>query len=342
MTEQSIHGLNCPNCSGMVPIPEGVAIATCPFCDMRSLVQGDRGIHRYQVQRRVDRAQATEAMRDFLSGKIQIARNARSQAQIQEVFLAYLPFWSSWSRVLGWVFGQEEVGSGDDKRYEAREIKIAEEMSWNGVALDVGEFGVQQIDLRGRELEPFDADELHSAGMVFEPFGSMSKAKEMAAQDYHSRVNAMASLDRTSQTFVRHTRQRFGLVYYPLWVVRYVYRGRSFQVVVDGQSGAVLYGKAPGSTLFRAGSLVGGMALGALLAVDGGALALYFGASADDDGLGIILGGGFMALAGGFGLMTWAYNSFRYGEQYEYHGHNKVSRSFRSKRERGVRRVREK
>jgi hypothetical protein len=323
----------------MVPIPEGQAIVICPFCDLRSMVKGERGIRRHQVTRRVTRAQAELAMRQFLSGTMQIARNASGKAEVQEAFLAYLPFWSSWTRVLGWVFGQKEVGSGDDKRLEPREIKIAQEMNWNGVALDVGEFGVQRISLAKRELAPFNRDELHSSGMVFEPVGSMSDASEQAASDFFSRVREMADLDLVSQTFVRYSHQRFGLVYYPLWVIRYLYRGRAFQVVVDGHTGEVLYGKAPGSTLFRAAALVGGMALGALIGVDGSALAFYLGLNSDDDGIGLMLAGGFVALAGGFGIMTWAYNAFRYGEQYEFNGHREIKRRTRRKGERGVQRV---
>ena len=55
------------------------------------------------------------------------------------------------------------------------------------------------------------------------------------------------------------------LVYYPLWVARYHYRHRSYQVVVDGYNGRVLYGKAPGNTLYRALMLVAGTAPGHLL-----------------------------------------------------------------------------
>ena len=67
-----------------------------------------------------------------------------------------------------------------------------------------------------------------------------------------------ANLDRIGQVFVRLTGWQESLVYYPLWVLRYSYRGRSFQVVVDGFSGEVLYGKAPGSVFYRAAVLVGG------------------------------------------------------------------------------------
>jgi hypothetical protein len=340
--KDTLQGLNCPNCAGMVPIPEGQTMVKCPYCEMRSLVRGERGLSRYQVPLRVERKQAKTALHQFLSDKLAIARNVTAKSRLQETFIAYLPFWASWADVLGWVFGQEEVGSGDDKHYEPREVKIAQEMTWTGAACDVGEFGVEEVALKKRPLEPFNPDTLHANGLVFEPIGSSSEAKNSAEDDFKARVRGMANLDRVAQTFVRFAKNRMGLVYYPLWVMRYIYRGRSFQVVVDGYTNKVLYGKAPGSTLYRAVVLVGGMALGALLAVDGTALAGYLGFElGDEDSFLFFLGAAGVALAGGISLMGLAYRAFRYGEQYEFRSGEVKKRSFRRTREGGVRRVRE-
>lgn len=339
MTEKILQGLTCSNCGGAVPIPEGQAVVACPFCEMRSLVKGDNGIRRYQVPRAIDRTQALDAAKNFLSGKIQIARNAVSTSKIIEAFVAYLPFWARWSRVLGWIFGKEKVGSGDNQRYEPRELKIAEDMDWTGVALDVGEFGVEKISLHNRSLEPFNAEELHRVGMVFEPVSSSTEAVDEAEANIKARVRKMADLDGVSQTFIRFVHKRLGLVYYPLWVVRYLYKGRSFQIVIDGHSGEVLYGKAPGSTFFRSLALVGGMAVGAFVAIDVGSVIAYVSLfSGDEDGLGglAIAGAVFMT---GIGIMIWGYRSFRYGEHYEYHGHRKERRRIRTRKERGVRRI---
>jgi hypothetical protein len=302
----------------MVPIPEGQIIVRCPFCDMRSIVRGERGIQRYQLARRVAREQAVESLHRFLSGHSAIARDAARNASLVEAFVAYLPFWTGWARVLAWVFGQKQVGSGDHKRYEPREMRVVQEMTWNGAACDVSEFGVAEVPLTDQPLQPFDAASLHADGMVFEPVGSASDAQQAAVDSYQNRVLKSASLDRVGQTFIRLVRQLLGLVYYPLWVLRYQYRGRAFQVVVDGDSGKTLYGKAPGNTFYRAAVLVGGMALGAFLAVDASAVAFYLASGAHGDTASGLFVGGLVALVAGFGLMAAAYRAFRYGEEYEY------------------------
>jgi hypothetical protein len=319
---ESTHGLSCPNCGGMVPIPEGQRIVRCPFCDLRSQVRGDLGLQRYQVAQRVSREQAVQAMRNFLKGHRAIASDTASQSRLSEAFLAYIPFWTGWARVLSWVFGQKQVGSGDNKRYEPREVRVVQEMNWNGVACDVGEFGVERVPINPQALDTFDADELHEKGMVFEPVGSVSDARQQAEDEYKNVVQKTAKLDRVAQVFIRFVRQRLGLVYYPLWVLRYLYKGRVFQVVVDGHTGQTLYGKAPGSTFYRAAMLVGGMIAGALLAIDGSSLAFYIAMRASDsDNSGGLFLLGLGALVVGFGLIGVAYRTFRYGEQFEYRLH---------------------
>ncbi len=312
--KESLQGLSCPKCGGMVPIPEGQAIVQCPFCNLRSFVKGERGLRRYQAPQKVNRQGTLQALRQFFSSSLAIARDAPRQAQVSEAFLVYLPFWTVWSRTAGWVFGLKQVGSGDHRRYQPREVKIVEEMTWDGAACDVGEFGVTNITLAGQTLEPFNPDTLHASGLVFEPMGAFSEAKAAAESDFQERVRRRAGLDKISQIFIRLLRPRYGLVYYPLWVLRYLYRGRAFQVVVDAFSGQVLYGKAPGRTLYRAAVLVLGMALGAFLAVDASS-AVFSLSSRNSDNSALF---GLALIAVGLGVMGAAYRAFRYGEQYEY------------------------
>jgi DNA-directed RNA polymerase subunit RPC12/RpoP len=314
MSEETLQGLSCPNCGGTVPIPEGQIIVQCPYCEMRSLVRGERGILRYQVPQGVTRKNAIEAWRKFLTSSMAIARGASNQAKLTEVFLVYLPFWTVWARVAAWAFGQEKVGSGDDARYVPRERRVVQAMTWNGAACDVGEFGVTQVPTVEHALQPFDPEMLHNAGLVFEPVGSFSDARQAADDRFKEQVQRKASIDRLAQLFVRAFRRRYALVYHPLWVLRYLYRGRAFQVVVDGYIGKALYGKAPGNTLYRAAVLVAGMAIGAFLAIDVPAAILSM-SDGDIGGLAVIVLGSFGL---GVGLMFAGYRAFRHGEEYEY------------------------
>lgn len=304
----------------MVPIPEGQAVVACPYCDQRSTVSGERGVRRYQIPLRVDRDRALGSLKGFLNGKMQVARDCAGKSQVSEVFLVHLPFWTVWGRGVAYAFGQEEVGSGDDKHYEPRERKATRELTWNLPACEVGEFGVRQISLEGRPLEPFDAPGLHRSGMVFEPVGSAQAAQEAARAQFEETIKSEVRLDRTNQVFTRLIRQRLGLVYYPLWVVRYLYHGRAFSIVVDGFDGQVLYGKAPGSVGYRAAVLVGGMAAGSLVAIDLPALLLSSTSSSSDDNPFVFA---LLLFVAGIAILFASYRTFRYAEHYEYHRYGK-------------------
>lgn len=320
MADPVLQGLTCPHCGGTVPIPEGVALVICPYCEQRSVVSGERGVRRYQVPLRATREQAEAAYKAFLSSNAAIAPGLARQAELTETLLVHLPFWTAWGRGTAWVLGQKKEGSGDHTRYVPRERKVVKELVWNAAACDVGEFGVRRIALEGRPLEPYNADGLHRTGMVFEPVGSDRQALELARQAFEDAIRDEAGLERVSQMYARILSPRVGIVSYPLWVMRYRFRGRAFQVAVDGFSGEVLYGKAPGNTLYRAAMLVGGAAAGAFLAIDVPALILSISDSGDNVGL-FALG----AFVAGLGLMYTGWRRFRFGEHYEYHRYKEKS-----------------
>ena len=306
------QGLICPNCASIVPIAEGARVVQCPACGLRSLIQGERGIRRWQVGRRTERPQAEQAVRGFWSG-INKATGLRREAHIRDLFLVYLPYWRVQAFVVGWLFGRVKKGKDETRPVE---VEIFEEMHWNDAAVDVAEYGVHAVRLSKDQLEPYDHDLLHSEAMVFQPVESATEANQEAEGYFVERGRSRQTLKQKFFEKFHLLRQRFSIVYYPLWVGRYEFRKRHYQVVVDGVSGKVLYGKAPGNIFYRAAALVAGMALGNLVLVNSCAILFYFGEFLGDgeDSPGAIL---LAIAAAGLGLMFWGYNSFRYGEEVE-------------------------
>ena len=276
------------------------------------MVQGERGIRRWQVRRQVERNTAEESVVGFFRG-MNKARDLRRQARIIDIFLIYLPYWRVQAFVAGWMFGRVDAG---DKKTAPIEIEVLEEMHWNDAAVDVSEYGVERVTLRKEQLEPFDEALLHSEAMVFEPAESRTDAEREAQQHFAHRGRQKRSFRSLFFEKFFLLQKRFSLVYYPLWVARYDYKGRHYQVVVDGVEGDVLYGKAPGNIFYRAAMLVGGMALGNLILVNGCAFFALVGSSAssnDENSLGFLL----IPLALGGAIMYGGYRAFRYGEEVE-------------------------
>jgi hypothetical protein len=267
-------------------------------------------VRRWQVGNRVERESVGEVVRGFFRG-LNKARDLARAAQIKDLFLIYLPYWRATTFVAGWMFGR--VKSGKDSTRPV-EVEIMEEMHWNDAAADVSEFGVHAVSVSKESLEPYDSQRLHAEAMVFEPSESRSDAMAEAEAHFTYRAQRKRSLRTKYFEKLHFLRPHLSLVYYPLWVARYDYRGRNYQVVVDGVKGEVLYGKAPGNILYRAAALVGGLALGNLILVNGTILAGLLVSSSDDgDSAAALL----IPIAIGLGLIYAGYRAFRYGEEVE-------------------------
>ena len=304
------QGLICPECSGVVPIAEGDRIVECPFCHSHSLVQGERGVRRWQVPQIVERERALQTVGNFFRG-MKKARDLAKEAQIKDSFLIYLPYWRVEAFVAGWMFGR--VKSGKDSTRPV-EVQISEMMHWNDAAVDVAEYGVHQVAISKEQLEPYDSDRLHEEAMVFEPSESHSDALAEAGRHFTYRGRKKKSLRTKFFEKFHFLRQRLSIVYYPLWVSRYEYHKRNYQVVVDGVNGRILYGKAPGNIIYRAAALVGGLAAGNFILVNGTLLAGTLVSNSDEgDGAMLIL----VPIALGIGLIAAGYRAFRYGEEVE-------------------------
>src|SRR5512143_1218394 len=172
MTNTQSRGLTCPACASTVPVPEGARLVTCPACQQRLFVQGDRGVRRWQLRRVITRDQAQETGTGFFGG-MNKAGDLKRAAEIKELFLVYLPFWRVMAQVAGWRLGRVRRDKDSTKPVE---VEVLEEMQWNDAAVDVSEFGVNCVPLRGKNFEPFDQDRLSTEGMVFEATESSTDA----------------------------------------------------------------------------------------------------------------------------------------------------------------------
>src|SRR5512141_3497360 len=104
MTDTS-KGLTCPACAHTVPVPEGARLVTCPACQQRLFVQGDRGVRRWQLRRVITRDQVQQTVTNFFNG-MNKAGDLKRQAEIKELFLGYLPVWRMMAYVAGGRLGR--------------------------------------------------------------------------------------------------------------------------------------------------------------------------------------------------------------------------------------------
>lgn len=272
-------------------------------------MSNELGARRFAVDPRIGADRARAAARQWLSKGMRKDPKLRREARLAEALLCFLPFFRVRADCLGVALGtelrQRTVGSGKNRRVQTYEVdverKVGKSHDRTYPAVDVSEWGIQRVNLVGDHLVPFDAALLSRLGMVFEPTGSEQAVFRAALRQFENATNPAAGLKKVRFKFLQTVRERLSIIYHPVWVVRYHYRQRAYQILVDAEDASLAYGKDPGNDFFRAAMLVLAEAVAVFIATT----AIQFA------------GQGCLAIAAVFGIglsiVLWRWKHFRYG-----------------------------
>ena len=261
MSETILRGVSCPGCAGSLEVVEGTTVLDCQFCGSGLMVLGDRGLPRYYVPIRITKEQIQEKIQAWFR-KIDKAPDLRKEGRITEMFPVFVPFWRVNAKVIGWVLGDVKSGSGKNRTYKPVERHVKQDYEFTAPACDIGELGVKWVDLKGDELRPFDLETVQSEGMTFGIMTTPTDALALCDQKFLEWGERSAGVDRVTFKRLHKIGSTCNLVYYPLWVTRYEYKNRIYQITADAESGELLYGRAPGNNLYRVGWLMGSIFTG--------------------------------------------------------------------------------
>ncbi len=306
-----LRGLTCPSCGGTLDVREGWTTLSCRYCKTPLAVVGERGVLRLMVLDSVGQDAASAVVRRWFRSGIRKAPALRREARFEEAFLAWFPFVRLRFDLVGWILGvnirREKRGNRWVEVERPVELQIERTVDRTYPAAEMAEFGVHRVDLGGDELVPLDEEALRRRGMVFRPNLAPAEVARKLAEGALAKIQRASAPDRTTFSWLSSIRRRTTVVLYPLWVFRYSFRGRTYQVLVDAQDGSLAYGKAPGNHLYRATTLVAATA-GACFV--GTSLLQHLNWVLRGHNSLVAFGAIALVLAG---LVRWGYSQFRHG-----------------------------
>ncbi|MCB0727434.1 MAG: phage holin family protein [Ignavibacteriae bacterium] len=313
--EKVVKGITCPSCNGELDINEGLRSFNCKYCGTLLLTKGESGTLKFYVPRKLKKEEAITKAQNWLSKGMSKAKGLKTSAKIEDAFLVFIPYWRVRADVVGWIFGQEKRTRTSNGRtttyYVDVERKIQNSFERTYSACDVAELGVKKINLTGDTILPVDFESLQSEGMMFNIIASEKEAFEFAKKNFAAESRNSISLYNVTFEHYDLVRENIDIVYYPLWVIRYSFENRTYQVVVDGEDGTICYGKAPGNNLYRA--IIGILSTGA-----GMFMATFFGLFvlfAVDEKFPFVAF--LISFVIGIFLISRGYKKFRYGGEVE-------------------------
>ena len=315
MPEITLKGLSCPACGGSLEVEEGKPVLSCAFCKTGLYVEGDLSAPKFYTPNRFPKEKIQQTVRRWFRS-FDKASDLPSKADIRDAFLVFIPFFRYRARMCGWVLGKQKRQSKNSTYYVDIEKKILRDYDWNTPACNTGEFGIRWVDFQGDEIRSFNLDEVQAQGMTFEPTGTRDEALAAARSKLEEDALKTANVDQISFQKFFYINQQVSLVYYPLWVVRYAYHERTYQVVADGTSNEVLYGRAPGNNLYRAAMLIFSLMLGNLILTSTFQnIDVFFHSSSSNNGSGQALA--FIIIVS-LAIMLFGFARFRYGGEIRY------------------------
>jgi hypothetical protein len=297
--------MNCPKCGGALSVDEGSKTTTCPYCSLLLEIQGDDGVKKIMLTNNLDKDKAIARVKGWWHEGFK-ARDLKNKGEITECYPIYVPFWSLKARVAGWVCGYNVVHENKTTKKVPKEVMINRDMDWNEVACDPGDIGIQHLhNLDGKAV-------LHNEGSIptFEVTSSNTDALARGIESIRNSAIGMSGVSNKTFQKVHVFPEDTGLIFYPIWITRYKYQERMYFATVDGITGKVLSGRAPGDYMWRSLVMTGGMAVGGF----GSCFALWvagtLGSSSSNS-----LGGGLIVAAICLAAAYGCWRFYRYGAE---------------------------
>jgi hypothetical protein len=298
-------GLNCPACGGAIQVTEGDNVLNCGYCGSLLWVEGDTGVLTVAYRNVQDRDGVLRATERWWKKGFK-ARNLGQRGKLRECYPIYLPFWSTTTRVAGWICGYEERHYTDRNGHTHTERIPKEEMvlrdyRYTSIACDPGDLGIKYLRNTAGEASFADFESIPTFESTTSKDDMIETSRQSALQD------ARTDADVPHVTFEKVTviPKNIAQIYYPVWVVRYAYGERMYMVTVDGVTGEILSGRAPGDPLYQSLAVTGGTSVGGLIAAAG----LVLGAAAEEPYF--IIGGLFIGMV----ILGFTYLFFRHGSE---------------------------
>ena len=242
-----VKNAQCPACAGVVEFAAGRALCRCLYCGASLLFLDETHCPRRFIEPCLEEKDLDDHVKRLLSSG-PAAEIFVAEAVLEHPCLVWLPLFE----VRGTSFvsiedSHWEMASGQGaRRVEDRKLSLRDieyhEFAVKDEALAVTSIDLDPLrrgDLKGR-LRSFDRQAMGEHAQIFSPDRTVDQVEAQFIQrEKTTKFRAGLTSDLLGRTST--------LLYYPLWVVRYPFRGSLYRFVVDGATGVVLHGRCPES-----------------------------------------------------------------------------------------------
>jgi len=270
--QQATHGwgvdrldLECQNCGARISIPAEKLTYSCTFCGSNKVVQNqanqDHLRPRFLIPFQVNDTACEKIVQRWLGSHWMTPAALKNLVSLQAFSEIYLPYWTfdsitsaEWKAEVGHTH-TEQYYDPSDKTWKTRtriewrwesgstQLKIDDLLESGTARVSQKHLSaVQNYDLSG--MVAYDPSFL--AGMQAQTYDvPLEAAWETARQEMREktrlecRKQASTSMIRNFRMDLDFSDENWRLILLPFFVASYIYNGKSYQVLVNGQTGAI-------------------------------------------------------------------------------------------------------
>ena len=240
-----VDEIKCPHCGAPIAFEPGEILATCKYCGFTVVIEtGQTFSYEHSLLlNKYDPAQVEEQVRSWMREGFLKPSDLARKSKITEKQLVYLPFW---------VVSVEAKSSykGIFERITpavTKEGAIEKEYDWLVLARKGTEFPTRDYDVPLEGKIVYDFRRIEAFAQIFNSEVDKADAEEQAKAEIESNHRFLAQQDVDKIVEIKTETKIKETVYLhaPIWFIKYDYKSKVYQLIVDGATGTVIRGDIP-------------------------------------------------------------------------------------------------
>jgi hypothetical protein len=241
--------IRCSHCGAPVEFKPGEIIATCKYCGFTTVIETGQAFNfeHSLILNKLDQSTIEVPIKDWMNGGFLKPGDLSRKAALVEKNLVYLPFWVVSAQV-------KSTYKGIFERIAPAIVKegtIDNEYDWLVLAREASGFPTREYKVPLQGKIPYDFRKIEGFAKLLNSEIDRDAALELAKQqiDAHHRFLLQQDVDKVIEMKTEVTLKQMVYLHAPVWFIKYDYKGKLYQLLIDGATGNALKGDIP-STRF--------------------------------------------------------------------------------------------
>jgi len=240
-----VQEITCSHCGAPISFEPGEIIATCKYCGYTVVIETGKAFtfEHSMLQNEYDLTKIEEPIKNWMRAGFLKPSDLARKSKSMEKTLIYVPFWVV-------SVEAESDYKGIFERITppvVKEGKIEKKYDWLVLARKATKFPTREYDVPLTGKIPYDFRKIEAFAKGLNSEIEKNEAAGLAKQqiEEHHRYLAQQDVDRIIEMKNEIKINQTVYLHAPIWFVKYEYKGKTYQLLIDGSTGTVIEGDIP-------------------------------------------------------------------------------------------------